>query len=172
MAKMMRRHREFVSRLNGYSHHETEQVMELDERLNFYHGLLYGFKCRCDSMQQRHQNEISLAQSHAVAADASAMKSIAIITVLFLPATFVSAIFSMTFFNNNGGGGSGGSSSDMPSSDSDSQTWSVLPQFWIYWAFAVPLTLFAMIFLLGHEISRQLRKLPGRLRKFYKKLFP
>ncbi|KAK6531885.1 hypothetical protein TWF694_003050 [Orbilia ellipsospora] len=169
MIKMMRRHRDFMSRLDGYTEKEKEQAMELDDKLDFYHGLLFGFKCRCDSMQQRHQNEISLAQSHAVAADASAMKTIAIIGALFLPATFVSAIFSMSFFSN-GGGGSNGPSSDMSDPNSGSQGWSVLPQFWIYWAFAIPLTILAMVFLLGRELYRKLRKLGGRFKKFYQKM--
>lgn len=67
------------------------------------------------------------------------MKTLAVVAIMFLPGSFVAAIFSTPMFNNwaggtntnsNGGGGGGGSSS-------------VLNRpFAIYWAVTVPLTLF------------------------------
>ena len=60
--------------------------------------------------------------------DSSSMITIATMTMLFLPGTFVSAILSMAFFNN------GTDTSGQP-------TLTVLPQWWIFPATTIPLTL-------------------------------
>jgi hypothetical protein len=51
------------------------------------------------------------------------MKTISILTLVFLPATFISALFSMSFFNF----------------DSD-YGWQMSDRFWIYWDVAIPVT--------------------------------
>lgn len=56
------------------------------------------------------------------------MKTIAFVTLAFLPPTFICALFSMSFFNY-----------------SDSGDWAVSNKFWVYWAFAVPATLTAFV---------------------------
>ncbi|KAK6522068.1 hypothetical protein TWF281_002637 [Arthrobotrys megalospora] len=128
MSKMVNRHGGFVSRMNSSPEQEQESMMQVDDNLDYYQGLLFGFKCRCESMVQRHQSEISLAQSHAVAVDAAAMKAIAGLTIVFLPATFVSAIFSMSFFDNG-------------------EQWGLSPKIWIYWVIAIPVTLITVVLL-------------------------
>ena len=60
--------------------------------------------------------------------DSSSMITIATMTMLFLPGTFVSAILSMAFFNN------GTDTSGQP-------TLTVLPQWWIFPVATIPLTL-------------------------------
>ena len=60
--------------------------------------------------------------------DSSSMITIATMTMLFLPGTFVSAILSMAFFNN------GTDTSGQP-------TLTVLPQWWIFPVTTIPLTL-------------------------------
>ena len=60
--------------------------------------------------------------------DSSSMITIATMTMLFLPGTFVSAILSMAFFNN------GTDTSGQP-------TLTVLPQWWIFPVITIPLTL-------------------------------
>lgn len=52
------------------------------------------------------------------------MKTIAFLTLTFFPATFTSAIFSMSFFNYN----------------PDSGKWKVSEQFWVYWVVAIPVS--------------------------------
>ncbi|KAK6502261.1 hypothetical protein TWF506_002844 [Arthrobotrys conoides] len=128
MSKMVHRHGTLLSRAEGSPDEHKDAIMQVDDNLDFYQGLLFGFKCRCESMQQRHQNEISLAQSRAVAADAAAMKAIAGLTIVFLPATFVSAIFSMSFFESG-------------------EQWGLSPKMWIYWVIAIPVTLITIILL-------------------------
>ncbi|KAH7381533.1 hypothetical protein BKA66DRAFT_464397 [Pyrenochaeta sp. MPI-SDFR-AT-0127] len=97
---------------------------------------------RSQSNKERLQNEISLSYNMiaqrdsqtmaglglAAKVDSGAMRTIAVVTMAFLPPTFLSAIFSMSFFNYT------------PSQGDESGGWSVSDKFWIYWAFAVPLT--------------------------------
>ncbi|KXH61475.1 acetyltransferase [Colletotrichum salicis] len=69
--------------------------------------------------------------------DSTAMKPVAVVTMLFLPPTFVATVFSMSMFNwqvstssdSTGGGGKP----------------TVVPQFWIYWAVSLPLTVAIVI---------------------------
>jgi Mg2+ and Co2+ transporter CorA len=55
------------------------------------------------------------------------MRSIAIVGLIYLPATFVSGIFGTNFFQF--------------STDKEDQGWRVSEEFWLYWAVTVPLTL-------------------------------
>ena len=66
--------------------------------------------------------------ARATLRDSSSMITIATMTMLFLPGTFVSAILSMAFFNN------GTDTSGQP-------TLTVLPQWWIFPVITIPLTL-------------------------------
>lgn len=61
--------------------------------------------------------------------EASAMKAIAVVTMTFLPATFVSTLFGMSFFSFE------------PSSDADASSFVVSRDYWIFWALSVPLTI-------------------------------
>ncbi|KAF7506031.1 hypothetical protein GJ744_012278 [Endocarpon pusillum] len=64
--------------------------------------------------------------------DSSAMKTIALLTSVFLPGTFVAAIFGMNLFEFS----------------SQERTLVVSKSFWLYWAITVPLTLFVMVILI------------------------
>lgn len=111
----------------------------VQQRLLANKQLLDNQRYRSQANQARLQNEIQLAwnmvalrDSHASVAlgqaalvDSTAMKTISLLTLIFLPPTFTCAIFSMSFFNYDAGGAG----------------WSVSPRFWLYWAFAIPLTL-------------------------------
>jgi Mg2+ and Co2+ transporter CorA len=54
------------------------------------------------------------------------MRSIAVVGLIYLPATFVSGIFGTNFFDFG--------------KDNGEKGWSVSEEFWLYWAIAVPLT--------------------------------
>ncbi|KAK6508695.1 hypothetical protein TWF506_010773 [Arthrobotrys conoides] len=169
LEQMIMRQRDRVSWLPNIPEEEMVCMRQIGDNLMFYHGMIHAFKCRSESMQARHQNEIQLAfntvaqyHSHVAAIDSAAMKVIAALTAAFLPATFVSAIFSMSFFNNGGdngtsaGGGGGGGSSDGASGGND-EGWSLSDKFWIYWAFAVPLTVATIVLLaFSKQIMRRL----------------
>lgn len=66
--------------------------------------------------------------AEATLRDSSSMITIATMTMLFLPGTFVSAVLSMAFFNNG-------------TDASGRATLTVLPQWWIFPAVTIPLTL-------------------------------
>ncbi|KAM0324760.1 hypothetical protein ACHAQA_007723 [Verticillium albo-atrum] len=109
------------------------------QRLAFFHHMLESLRCRSSSNKERLDNEMQLA-FHTVAQydsrtsvkiaraaqlDSAAMKTVSFLTLAFLPATFISAVFSMSFFTVN----------------DDSGEWEVSDKFWLYWVFAVPVTL-------------------------------
>lgn len=72
--------------------------------------------------------------------DSTAMKTIAVLTTLFLPGTYVATLFSTTMFNWNPP--SSGSSTTPDSPDS---TPTVSPYIWVYWVISIPLTLLVML---------------------------
>ncbi|KAL0939531.1 uncharacterized protein CTRU02_206141 [Colletotrichum truncatum] len=106
-------------------------------RLLFFEGMIGSLQERSASNKARLLNEIALAFNmvaqfdsgisvaigRAAQKDSSAMKTVAFLTLLFLPATFVSAIFSTTFFEFK----------------SESE-WVVSEKFWVYWVVAIPIT--------------------------------
>ena len=79
------------------------------------------------------------------------MRAVALVTLTFLPATFVSvrfsgntfagwigtdhqqALFSTTFFNFT------------PGNESQQEAWVISKDFWIYWSVTIPLTLVTMV---------------------------
>ncbi|KAF2270034.1 hypothetical protein CC78DRAFT_574147 [Lojkania enalia] len=108
--------------------------------------MLRNLLLRSQSNKERLQNEIALGYNmiaqrdsqvmrdlgEAARLDSSAVRTIALVTMAFLPPTFISAIFSMSFFNYT------------PAQDAEARGWSVSNKFWIYWAFAIPLTCLTM----------------------------
>ncbi|EMD00642.1 hypothetical protein BAUCODRAFT_43050, partial [Baudoinia panamericana UAMH 10762] len=73
--------------------------------------------------------ESSQRIAHATLSDAASMKTIAILTMLFLPGTAVASFFSIQMFNWNAG---------------DSRQ-IASPWVWVYFVIAVPLTTGVMI---------------------------
>lgn len=104
-------------------------------RLAFFQSYLGSIRHRSISNEKRLQNEIQLsfnmvAQhdaavtveiSRAMMSDSAALKALAFITFMFLPPTFICAIFSMSFFDYSVDSG-----------------WTVSRKFWVYWASALP----------------------------------
>ncbi|KAK0935884.1 hypothetical protein LTR29_012506 [Friedmanniomyces endolithicus] len=102
---------------------------------------------RSDALTARLQNEMNLVfhiggeRDSAIAAqmaqsmkqDSAAMKAISVLGLVFLPGTFVSAIFSMSFFHYSA------------SSPSSAETWTVSANFWVYWATTIPLTMLTVL---------------------------
>ncbi|KAF3922548.1 hypothetical protein ABW21_db0205295 [Orbilia brochopaga] len=152
LERIATRHRDRMSMLANAPQEEQMCMRQIQDHLTCYQGMIYAFRCRSEAMQSRHQNEISLAfntvaqyHSRVAVVDAAAMRVIAALTVVFLPATFVAAIFSMSFFNNDGTAGG----------------WTLNSKFWIYWAFTVPLTMATLAgLLLGNRILKFLNMVP------------
>ncbi|KAH9239325.1 hypothetical protein K456DRAFT_1861459 [Colletotrichum gloeosporioides 23] len=108
-------------------------------RLLFFEDMLSSLQERSASNKARLLNEIALAFNmvaqfdsgvsvdigRAAQRDSEAMKTVAFLTLLFLPATFVSAVFSTTFFEFDSGSGE----------------WLMSDKFWVYWVVAIPVTI-------------------------------
>ncbi|KAI1847988.1 hypothetical protein JX266_006101 [Neoarthrinium moseri] len=113
------------------------------DRLSYLEHVLFSLRARSASNKERLSNEISLAFNtvaqydsrvsvnigRAAQSDSSAMKTVAFLTLAFLPGTFICAVFSMSFFNY----------------DSITGDWQVSDKFWLYWAVAIPVTIMTML---------------------------
>ncbi|EXA32208.1 hypothetical protein FOVG_16579 [Fusarium oxysporum f. sp. pisi HDV247] len=129
----MLRHQTEVYDKEPCAHEKTYQV-QAKEYLKFQIQLAKSLKLRSDSNQKRLENEVNLAFNNIANQDNNVMKSIALLTMVFLPATFLSALFSTTFFNFD-------------------HEWKVSTGFWIYWVITVPITFifpFAFYILIVH----------------------
>ncbi|KAG8162419.1 hypothetical protein KVR01_008184 [Diaporthe batatas] len=140
---ILQRHAEYVAGVSDANKDQTRSSKQLQDRLHFLEQMFISLKHRSSSNQARLQNEIQLsfnivAQSdartsveigRAAQKDSAAMKTVAFLTLVFLPATFISAIFSTSFFNFDGPEG----------------TWTISDKIWIYWAVAIPVTLFTIL---------------------------
>lgn len=108
------------------------------QSFRLYYHMFHSMHCRCESYRERMRNEIqlvfnvmaqnearaSVAIAKATKADSQAMKATSFIALVFLPPTFVSAVFSTTFFTFG----------------EDSTSWQISSQFWVYWVVVVPVT--------------------------------
>ncbi|KAH6607694.1 cora-like mg2+ transporter domain-containing [Trichoderma cornu-damae] len=102
--------------------------LNIQSRLGSLQSMLTSLRHRAESNNARIQNEMSLAYNDAARLDSSAMRAISFIGLLFLPAAFVAAIFSTSFFNF----------------DAPTGVWRLSGQFWIYWAVTIPVTVLVM----------------------------
>lgn len=115
---------------------------KIHRRLCFLQHFIVSQKQRSIANEKRLQNELQLAFNivaqhdayisvqigRAAQADSAATRTIAMVTLAFLPSTFVSSIFSMSFFTYSNDVG-----------------WIVSDRFWLYWAFAAPITLVSFL---------------------------
>ncbi|KAL4997550.1 hypothetical protein BDV10DRAFT_186142 [Aspergillus recurvatus] len=88
----------------------------------------YALKARSKSLNERLLNEINLGFNLVLQADSAMMKTIAFVSMVYLPGTFVSGLFGTNFFDF----------------DSPSPGLWAHSNFWLYWAVAVPLTMATM----------------------------
>ena len=77
--------------------------------------------------------------AHAAKRDSTSMKTLSLLGAIFLPATYLASVFSMTFFNfqnqaSNNNNSAGNTSEPVVSKD-----------LWIYFAISVPLTLIIVL---------------------------
>ncbi|KAJ5893226.1 hypothetical protein N7495_004917, partial [Penicillium taxi] len=122
---------------NSYSGEDED----LKNKIEFFGCFIASLRHRSISNEKRLQNEIQLAFNivaqgnaetsvqigRAAQVDNSTMKTIAFVTLAFLPPTFISSIFSMSFFQSGNNG------------------WGMSDKFWIYWAFAIPTTIATVV---------------------------
>jgi hypothetical protein len=80
---------------------------------------------KADSLRERLDNQVSGMSTIISQRDTSAMKTVAMVTMVFLPGTFVASFFAMPMLNW----------------DATAYNEIVSPRFWIYWMVTVPLTM-------------------------------
>ncbi|RDW68960.1 uncharacterized protein DSM5745_08720 [Aspergillus mulundensis] len=97
----------------------------------------HSLKTRSKSLNDRHQNEINLAfnlvnQSlgRDQRTDSNMMKTVAVVSMVYLPGTFVSGLYGTNFFSFQADPGN---------------TWLMADEFWMYWAVTLPLTFATML---------------------------
>ncbi|PTB70857.1 hypothetical protein BBK36DRAFT_1109004 [Trichoderma citrinoviride] len=103
--------------------------LNIQRRLDAFHSMLTNLRHRAESNSARITTEMALTYNDAARVDSSAMRAISLVGLVFLPAAFVAAIFSTSFFNF----------------DAPTGVWRLSGQFWIYWAVAVPLTVLTVV---------------------------
>ncbi|KAI9777572.1 MAG: hypothetical protein M1816_004633 [Peltula sp. TS41687] len=117
---ILREQEQFISHISDADRKMKAVSKQIHRRLLFYDQMLLSLRSRSASNKERLLNEIGLAfntvaryDSHifveiilATQSDIAAMNGVAFVTLNFLPATFISAIFSMSFFNYSADSGS------------------------------------------------------------------
>lgn len=79
---------------------------------------------RSEANHERLKAEISLSFNKSAQAESAATRTISLVGLLLLPAAFIAALFSTSFFNY----------------DAPTGIWGVSGKFWIYWAVTLPVT--------------------------------
>ncbi|KAJ6026555.1 uncharacterized protein N7446_004844 [Penicillium canescens] len=115
---------------------------DIYNRIESLRSYIANMRHRSTSNEKRVQNEIQLAFNtvaqanastsveigRAAQIDSSAMKTISFVTLAFLPPTFISSVFSMSFFQCGEDNG-----------------WGMSNKFWLYWVFAIPTTIATLV---------------------------
>ncbi|KAI9697072.1 MAG: hypothetical protein M1836_005034 [Candelina mexicana] len=142
---MIMHHDRFASAtIATYGTIQTTQHL-INDRLHFYKEAIHGLRLRSISNKDRLLNEIqfsfnvatqniasaTMKINQAVQSDSSAMKTVALLTAVFIPLTYIATLFSMSFFGFN----------------TDSGKWHISNKFWMYWAVSIPFTSAAAIFM-------------------------
>lgn len=138
VGSIIRHHKDILKSMPGRE--SARPGKAIHARLQLMENILHSLRSRSHSNHQRLLNEIQLA-FHTVSqydskvsveitqSDSTAMRTVAFVTLSALPATFVSSIFSMSFFNFT----------------SDGKSEFISDKFWIFWAITIPLTITASV---------------------------
>ncbi|CZT19440.1 uncharacterized protein RCC_05291 [Ramularia collo-cygni] len=132
--------------LSTYRHHSTAGFLDPAPEIRRQKSLLQCMNLRSKALEERLRNEINLAFhisaqadsliaakiAHAAQVDSSAMKTLSFLGLVFLPGTFISALFSMSFFNFT------------PATEDRPEAWRISNRFWIYFVVTVPVTMFTV----------------------------
>ncbi|KAH8719558.1 hypothetical protein GQ44DRAFT_775259 [Phaeosphaeriaceae sp. PMI808] len=135
-----------------------------NDPLNYHFGfqtqMMQNTKFRQQSNQDRLNSEITLAynmitqqDSKVIKGDSKAMKTVALLTMVFLPATFTSAIFSMTFFNFT------------PATNDAPGKWTMSNKIYMFWLIAGGLTVLTILvwFLWQYREGKDFSRERGRV---------
>ncbi|KAI0407789.1 hypothetical protein F4802DRAFT_551243 [Xylaria palmicola] len=91
------------------------------------------------SILAQEDNNLNARMAVASTRDSSSMKALAVITAIFLPGEYIGTLFGVSMFNWQKGTAGDPAASQDAAPGLPSPT--IMPSFWIYWAFTIPLTL-------------------------------
>lgn len=131
----------YYNKLKGTEHYVHTTL----ERLAIQRSALYNIIAQKESKLNLQMAGDQRRLAYASKRDSTSMKTISLLGSIFLPATLLASIFSMTFFNFQNG----------LTENDDGPV--VAPTFWIYWAVAIPITLFIVIIWWIWDRSREAR---------------
>ncbi|KAL1880606.1 hypothetical protein Daus18300_001217 [Diaporthe australafricana] len=120
----------YYNKLKGTEHYVHTTL----ERLAIQRSALYNIIAQKESKLNLQMAGDQRRLAYASKRDSTSMKTISLLGSIFLPATLLASIFSMTFFNFQNGLTDGNDNGPV-----------VAPTFWIYWAVAIPITLIIVI---------------------------
>ncbi|KAI1341858.1 hypothetical protein F5Y15DRAFT_349293 [Xylariaceae sp. FL0016] len=132
----------------SYHWHEIRQYLDCTSRLCTSletDRRMSELRCRAQidiiySKMAQEDNNLNARMAVASTRDSSSMKALAVITAIFLPGEYIGTLFGVSMFNWEWGtAGDPGASADAVDG------WPhpvIMPSFWVYWAFTIPLTLF------------------------------
>lgn len=113
------------------------------ERLSIQRAALYNIIAQKESKLGLQMAVDQRKLAHAAKRDATSMKSISLLGAIFLPATLLASVFSMTFFNFQD------QDSDFSPAGSEegggAETRTVSSSIWVYFAITIPLTLIIVV---------------------------
>jgi len=148
VSSIVQEHEIFINENSWLPYLSLASSKQTSRSFRHQQSLLKSLHLRSKALEKRLRNEINLAFNmvaqndsriavsigEATKADSAAMKTISTLGLLFLPGTFICAIFSTSFFNFS------------PGSSTEPQHWTISEKFWIYWAVTIPLTVATSVF--------------------------
>ncbi|KAK1463515.1 hypothetical protein CMEL01_13584 [Colletotrichum melonis] len=126
----------FIDLLERDAQSISSYATRMQSRLELQFNVLYNLIAQAGNSLNMQQSTQAGQVAAQAGMDSTAMKTMAVVTMIFLPPTFVATIFSMSFFNWQASSSSGDDGGAEPT---------VAPQFWIYWAVSLPLTIAIVI---------------------------
>ncbi|CAK7268623.1 hypothetical protein SEPCBS57363_003187 [Sporothrix epigloea] len=141
---MTSRHDFFRQKLKGIRHYAHTTVARLDIQRGALYNIIAQKESKLNLEMAQHQRLLALASKR----DNQSMKALSVVGAVFLPATYLASLFSMTFFNFQTGA-NGGNSID------DGGTPTVAPTLWVYFAITIPLTVVVLVALFWWDRTRE-----------------
>lgn len=123
---MQKYHDHFISTESSRNEKDYSRPFSqnIQNRLGHLQTTFTHLRHRAESNHERVKAEISLSFNKSARTESAATRTISLVGLLFLPAAYITALFSTSFFNF----------------DAPSGIWGFSDKFWIYWAVTIPVT--------------------------------
>ncbi|KAK7740571.1 hypothetical protein SLS53_005416 [Cytospora paraplurivora] len=139
----------YRNKLKGIEHYVHTTL----ERLAIQRSALYNIIAQKESKLNLQMAADQRRLAHSSKRDSTSMKTISLLGTIFLPATLLASIFSMTFFNFQ----NGASTTTTTTAAATAAAAQVAPTFWIYWAVTIPISVLVIVVWWLWDRSRERR---------------